>query len=112
MKILHVVSRQFGESRVGFKGGNGKGGICIWLPVHCLSMWTGNGTVAHMRHPLLVEERPKLCATIARQYTVGAWGRCDIVLSSQSPRKCRFPLFAYPLFKLAKESLQELLREL
>ena len=40
----------------------------------------------------------KLRATIVCQYRVGACSRCDIVLSSQSPRKCRYPLFVYPLF--------------
>ena len=49
----------------------------------------------------------KLCATIACQYTVGTCGCCDIVLSSRSPQifvKCRYPLFANPLFKPAQFS--------
>ena len=42
-----------------------------------------------------------MCATIACQYTVGTSRRGDIVLRSRSPRKCHYPLFAYPLFKCA-----------
>ena len=41
-----------------YKGGSGKGGIRICLPVHCLSARTGNRTVTQMRHPFLVEGRP------------------------------------------------------
>ena len=43
-----------------------------------------------------------MCATIACQYTVGTSRRGDIVLRSRSPRKCHYPLFAYPLFKCAQ----------
>ena len=54
-----------------------------------------------MRHPLLVEGQTKLRATIACQDTVGTSRRGDMVLRSRSPRKCHYPLFAYPLFKRA-----------
>ena len=37
----------------------------------------------------------------ACQYSVGTSRRIDIVLRSRSPRKCRYSLFAYPLFKCA-----------
>ena len=43
-----------------------------------------------------------MCATTACQYTVGTSRRGDIVLRSRLPRKCRYPLFAYPLFKRAQ----------
>ena len=44
-----------------------------------------------------------MCATIACQYIVGTSRRGDIVLLSRSPRKCRYPLFAYPLFKRGQQ---------
>ena len=41
------------------KGGHGKGGIRICLPVHCLPVGrTSNNTVTQMRHPLVVERWP------------------------------------------------------
>ena len=40
-------------------------------------------------------------ATIACQYTAGTSRRGDMVLRSRSPRKCHYPVFAYPLFKRA-----------
>ena len=44
------------------KGGNGKGGIRSFLPVHCSPRGrTGKRTVSQMRHPLFVEGRPN-CA--------------------------------------------------
>ena len=51
---------------------------------HCQ---TGNHTVTQMQHPfLLVEGRPNCARQGTCQYIVGACGRCDIVLSSRSPR--------------------------
>ena len=50
---------------------------------------------------LLKVRTTKLCATITCQYIVGTSRRSDIVLRSRSPRKYRYPLFAYPLFKRA-----------
>ena len=44
-------------------------------------------------------------ATIACQCTVGTSRRGDIVLPSRSPRKCHYPLFAYPLFKRPQRML-------
>ena len=63
---------------------------------------TGNRTVKQMRHPLLKGRTTKLCASIACQCTVGTSRRDDIILRSRSPRKCHYPLFAYPLFKRAQ----------
>ena len=62
---------------------------------------TGNRTVTQMRHPLLVEGRPNCARQFACQYTVGTSRRGDIMLRPRSPRKCQYPLFAYPLFKRA-----------
>ena len=35
-------------------------------------------------------------------HTVGARSRFDIMLPARSPRKCRYPLFAFPLFEPAR----------
>ena len=58
---------------------------------------SGNRTLTQFQHPLLVTSN--LRARITCQYIVGACGHCSIVLSSRSPRKCGYPLFAYPLRK-------------
>ena len=58
--------------------------------------------------PLLVE-RPHCARQPLASTFVGACGHCDIVLSSRSPDKCRYPLFACPLFKPARECSANLL---
>ena len=94
----------FRKTQVGHikRGGNGKGGIRICLPVHCLSAWSDRQPYCHTNATSSPCWRTtKLRATIACQYTVGT-PRCgDMVLRSRSPRKCHYPLFAYPLFKRA-----------
>ena len=47
-------------------------------------------------HSAAYRRTTKLRVAIACQCSVGACGRCDIVLSSQSSRKCRYRLSAYP----------------
>ena len=69
-------------NRAHSKGGNGKGGIRICLPVHCFSAPSdGNSTVTQMRHPLLVEGQPN-CARQSLASTlpapcVAATSYCD-----------------------------------
>ena len=65
---------------------------------------TGNRTVTQMRHPLLVEGRPNcvrqsLASTLSAP-RVAATSCC----APRSPRKCHYPLFAYPLLKRAQTS--------
>ena len=75
----------------------------ICLPVHCLSAPPDRQPYCHTNaaFPLLVRARPN-CArqSLASTVSVLAVWR-DIVPSSRSPRKCRYPLSAYPLFKPA-----------
>ena len=105
-RVLLQVDPSF---QTGLKGGNGKGVVasaCLYivspfppnrhLYCHISAVWW---------HPCPCYSITKLRATIACWYTVGACCHCDIVLSSRSPRKCRYPLFAYPLLKPA-QSLQ------
>ena len=81
-----------------------KGGIHICLPVHCLSARSVRQPYCHTNATSSPRWRKtKLCATMACQYIVGTLHRGDIVLRSRSPRKCHYPLFAYPLFKCAQK---------
>ena len=84
------------------KRGNGKGGIRICLPVHCLSARSDRQPYCHTNATSSpCWRKTKLRATIACQHAVGT-SRCgNIVLRPRSPRKCHYPLFAYPLFKRA-----------
>ena len=68
------------------KGHNGKGGICICLPVHCLSVQPDRQPHCHTKCNI-----PSLLADdqIACLYTDGACSCYDIVPSSRSPPKCR-----------------------
>ena len=89
--------------RAHLKGGNGKAGIRICLSVHCFSARSDRQPYCHTNATSPPCWRTtKLRATIACQYSVGTSCRGDIVLRSRSPRKCRYPLFAYPLFKRAQ----------
>ena len=54
-------------------------------------------------HPLLVEGRPNC----ARQSLASTSSAPRVAATSWSPRKCRYPLFAYPPFKRAQFSKQE-----
>ena len=63
---------------------------------------TGNHTFTQMRHPTPFRRTTRSRATIACQYSVGACGRCDTVLSSRSLRKCRYPPSAYPCLTMGK----------
>ena len=89
--------------RAHLKGVNRKGGLRICLPVHCLSAWSDRQPYCHTNATSSPCWRTtKLRTTIACQYTVGTSSRGDIVLRSRSPRKCHYPLFAYPLFERAQ----------
>ena len=80
--------------QAGLKGVNGKGGLRICLPAHCLSAPPDLQPYCHTNatsHSLLKHDQSAPDNRL----------RCgDIVLSSGSPRECRNPLFAYPLHVL------------
>ena len=46
-------------------------------------------------------DRDQFFLIVGPSGTVGTSRRGDMVLRSRSPRKCHYPLFAYPLFKRA-----------
>ena len=74
-----------------WKGSNRTGGIRILLASTLSFRTVGPATI--LSH--------KLCAATACQYIVGSSRGGNIVVWSRSPRKCRYLLFAYPLFKHA-----------
>ena len=80
------------------KGGNGKGGIRIYLPVHCLSARSDRQPDSHKCDILALLKDDQIvrdnCLPVHCRHVAC---RGDIVLWSRSPRKCRYPLFAYLL---------------
>ena len=76
-----------GWVRAHLRGGNGKGGIRICLPVHCLSAPSDRQPYCHRNATSSPCWRTtKLRATIACQYSVGTSRHGDIVLRSRSSR--------------------------
>ena len=77
-------------------------GYSHFLAIHCVSTRSDRQPYCHTNATsFLCWRTTKLRATIACQYTVCTSRRGDIALRSRLPRKCHYPLFAYPLFKRA-----------
>ena len=94
--------------RAGFKGAREQKGLysaCQYIV--SLRPWAGNRTLTQMLYPSPCQSTTKLSTTINCQYSVGAYGRCNIALSSQSPGKCRYPLVCLTLFKPAQCAQQK-----
>ena len=80
------------------KEGKGKGGICICLPVHCLSVRPDRQPYCHTN-----ATSPPCWKTTACQCTVGTSLRGDIVLWSRLPLKCRYLCLLTPCLNMTKQ---------